>query len=350
MAGTVRVVHYLNQFFAGIGGEAQAGQTVGSRPGPLGPGLLLQQRLGNAGEVVATVYCGDNHFAEKTEDAARDLLRLIEDARPDVVVLGPAFNAGRYGVACAVLARRIQSELRVPAVTGLYAENPGFEMCRATIPVVPCGEHAAGMGDVMPVIARLALKLGHGEPLGTPEEEGYAPRGQRRNEIHSETGARRAIAMLLAKLGGRPYVSEIPVPDFGDITPAPPVADLSKVTVAMVTTGGVVPVGNPDGIESRRATRWGRYSIGGLRRLETSAWTCVHGGFDNQYIHDTPDRQLPLDVLRDLEREGVIGRVHDVFYSTVGAGAPVHRARAFGQEIAEELRKAGVGAVIFTST
>jgi glycine reductase len=350
MAGKVRVVHYLNQFFAGFGGEAQAGATVGSRPGPVGPGLLLQQRLGSEGEVVATVYCGDNHFVEKTDDAVRDLLRLIEDARADVLVLGPAFNAGRYGTACAVLGRRAQSELRIPAVTGLYAENPGFEMCRAVLPVVPCPEHAAGMGTVMPVMARLALKLGRGVPLGTAEEEGYAPSGQRRNEVHAETGAQRAVAMLLAKVNGRPYTSEIPVPDFGEITPAAPIADLSKVKVAMVTTGGIVPVGNPDGIESRRASRWGRYSIAGLTSFDTSKWTCVHGGFDNQYVDETPDRQLPLDILRDLEREGVIGSVHEFFYSTVGAGAPVHRARAFGQEIAEELKKAGVGAVIFTST
>ncbi len=350
MTRRVRVVHYLNQFFAGIGGEAKAGHGVGARPGPVGPGTLLAQRLGNDGEVVQTVYCGDNHFAEKTEDAVRELLVLIEAAKPDVVVLGPAFNAGRYGTACAVLARRLRTELRVPAVTGLFHENPGFEMCRAIVPVVPCPEQASAMATVMPTMARLALKLGRGEPLGAPEEDGYAPSGQRRNVVHEETGARRAVAMLLAKVQGGPYTSEIPAPDFGDITPAPPLTDLSAVTVALVTTGGVVPVGNPDGIESRRATRWGRYPVAGLRNLDPGAWTCIHGGFDNQYIGETPDRQVPLDILRDLEREGVIGGVHEFIYSTVGAGGPVHRARAFGQEIAEALKAAGVGAVIFTST
>ena len=145
MTRRVRVVHYLNQFFAGIGGEAQAGQGVGARPGPVGPGTLLAQHLGGDGEVVRTVYCGDNHFAEKTEDAARVSLALIEEARPDVVVLGPAFNAGRYGTACAVLARRLRSELQLPAVTGLFPENPGFEMCRAVVPVVPCPEAASAM-------------------------------------------------------------------------------------------------------------------------------------------------------------------------------------------------------------
>jgi glycine reductase len=350
MTRRVRVVHYLNQFFAGIGGEAQAGHGVGARSGPVGPGTLLARLLGDGGEVVRTVYCGDNHFSEKIEDAVRELLALIEEARPDVVVLGPAFNAGRYGTACAVLARRLREQLRVPAVTGLFPENPGFELCRAIVPVVPCPEHASAMTAIMPTVARLALKIGRGEPLGSPEEEGYAASGQRRNEVHEEAGARRAVAMLLAKVQGRPYTTEIPAPDFGDVRPAPPLTDLSRVTFALVTTGGVVPVGNPDGIESRRATRWGRYSVAGLANLAPDAWTCIHGGFDNQYIGETPDRQVPLDVLRDLEREGVIGGVHEFIYSTVGAGGPVHRARAFGQEIAEALKAAGVGAVIFTST
>jgi len=346
----VRVVHYLNQFFAGAGGEAQAGHPAGARPGPVGPGTLLQQLLGPAGEVVQTVYCGDNFFAERTDEAVRELLRLVEDARPDVLVAGPAFNAGRYGTACAVLCQRVQEQLGVPAVTALHPENPGFEMCRAAVPVLPAPEYASGMAKVMPPLARLALKLGRRQPLGPPEEDGYAPRGQRRNEVHPRTGAERAVAMLLDKLAGRPFTSEIPVPDFGPIVPAPPLGDLRGIKVALVTTGGVVPRGNPDGIESRRATRWGKYSIAGLDTLDPEQWTCVHGGFDNQFIHDTPLRQLPLDILRDLEREGVIGGVHDFFYSTVGAGAPVSRARAFGQEIAADLKKAGVQAVIFTST
>lgn len=350
MKRPVRVVHYLNQFFAGVGGESRAGDGVAARPGPVGPGMLLQKLMGTDGEIVRTVYCGDNHFAERTEDSVGELLRLVGEARPDVLVAGPAFNAGRYGTACAVLCRRVRSELGIPAVTAMFRENPGVDICGGAVPVVPAPEDAAGMGAVMPALARLAMKLGRGDPLGPPEEDGYAPRGQRRNEEHERPGAERAVALLLAKLRGERYTSEVPMPDFGDIRPAPPVSDLSSVRIAMVTTGGVVPRGNPDRIESRRATRWGKYSIAGLEGFRRDEWMCVHGGFDNQHIHDTPERQLPLDILRELEREGAIGGVHDYFYSTVGAGAPVSRARAFGQEIAAELRSAGVQAVIFTST
>ena len=38
----MRVVHYLNQFFAGIGAEEQAGSGLEARAGALGPGKLLE--------------------------------------------------------------------------------------------------------------------------------------------------------------------------------------------------------------------------------------------------------------------------------------------------------------------
>ena len=37
----MKVVHYLNQFFAGIGGEEQADSPPEVRPGALGPGRLV---------------------------------------------------------------------------------------------------------------------------------------------------------------------------------------------------------------------------------------------------------------------------------------------------------------------
>ena len=44
----LRVVHYVNQFFAGIGGEEQAHVGVSVRDGAVGPGRALQQSLGDA--------------------------------------------------------------------------------------------------------------------------------------------------------------------------------------------------------------------------------------------------------------------------------------------------------------
>ena len=68
---------------------------------------------------------------EQAVACAVELMRACDAA---LFIAGPAFNAGRYGTACAVLSRRVKSDLRIPALTGLYRENPGVEMCRAVVP------------------------------------------------------------------------------------------------------------------------------------------------------------------------------------------------------------------------
>ncbi len=56
MTTKIRVVHYLNQFFAQVGSEDKGdlGPTV--KAGLIGAGRALQQALGDAGEVVATIF------------------------------------------------------------------------------------------------------------------------------------------------------------------------------------------------------------------------------------------------------------------------------------------------------
>jgi len=60
----MRVVHYLNQFFGGIGAEEQAGIPLEARDVAVGPGKLLEELLGGGTEVVMTLICGDNYAVE----------------------------------------------------------------------------------------------------------------------------------------------------------------------------------------------------------------------------------------------------------------------------------------------
>ena len=103
MSNLLRVVHYLNQFFAGFGGEEQANLPVQVLWEPVGPGRLLQQLLGARGEVVGTIVAGDNYVNEQQTTALSEALAAVAELQPTVVILGPAFDAGRYGLACAVL-------------------------------------------------------------------------------------------------------------------------------------------------------------------------------------------------------------------------------------------------------
>lgn len=346
---TLRVVHYVNQFFAGIGSEDKADTPPGRREGPAGPGRLLQQALGDRAHVVATVYCGDNYAGEKPQ-AAGEILDLIAGDRPDIVIAGPAFSAGRYGLACGEVAARARERLGVTAVAGMHVDNAAAELYRTKVHVVSTQKTAAGMAEALPVMARLALKLRAGEPLGPPSEEGYLGTGHRVFFVAAQTATERAVDMLLRKVRGEAYTTEWAVPRYARVTPAPPVRDPAKATIALVTTGGLVPRGNPDRLESGYATRWLRYSIKGVHELSPERWQSVHGGFDTTLINLDPHRVVPLDVARDLEREGVIGRLHDELFTTTGNTSIIPDMRRFAREMGQELKAAGVDGVILTST
>jgi glycine reductase len=349
MAG-VRVVHYLNQFFAGVGGEDRADEPPGAIAGMVGPGRALAQALGEQAEVVATVYCGDNYFNEQPERATEELLELIERSQPALVVVGPAFNAGRYGIACGRVGVAVQERLGVPVVTGMYAENPAVELYRAQLYIVQTGATAATTGAAVQRMAELGLTLARGERPGLPAEEGYLPRGLRFTGHASRSGAARAVDLLVQRLKGEPFETEWPVPAPDRVPPPPPVRDLARATIAVVTSAGIVPLGNPDRIESTFATRWGKYSIAGLGDLTGREWEAVHGGYDHTYANEDPDRIVPVDVLRELEAAGGIGRLLETFYVTVGSGASQASARQWAREMAGELTAAGVDGIILTGT
>jgi glycine reductase len=206
------------------------------------------------------------------------------------------------------------------------------------------------MGEAIPRMAALAMRLVSGERIGPAEEEGYLARGFRRNALAAESGAQRAVRMLLKKMRGELYRSETPLPSFDRVEPARPLSDLSQATIAIVTESGVVPRGNPDKLEAHAATHWVRYPIAGLRELTRESFDCVHGGFDPSNAKADPNRLVPLDVLRDLEARGLIGKLHEYMYVTVGNGTPVLRARAFAHAIAAELKAAGVQGVVLPAT
>jgi glycine reductase len=347
---TYKVVHYLNQFFAGIGGEEMAGHRPESRSGFVGPGQALNAILVPDAEIVGTVICGDTYFADNLEKAEKEVLDLIASFSPDAVIAGPAFNAGRYGTACGAVCEAVGKTLGLPTVSGMYEENPGVDMYRKSTYIARTADSARGMKDAVPAMARLLLKQLKGEAIGKPDDEGYIERGIRVNFFMDKIGAERAVDMFVKKLKGEPFVTEYPMPSFDRVPPSPPVTDMKSATIALVTSGGIVPKGNPDHIEASSASKYGEYSLAGVVKIDSSTHETAHGGYDPTYANDDPNRVLPVDVMRDLEKEGVFKKFHETFYSTVGNGTSVANARRFGTEIAQKLKNDNVDAVILTST
>jgi len=349
VASPIRVIHYINQFFGGIGAEDKADVGPSHRPGAVGPGIGLAKYLGAEGQVVGTLICGDNFFVEHEAEAVETLLGMAESYGAGVLVAGPAFTSGRYGTACGMLASAWVKRGK-PAVTAMNASNPGVELFRADLYIVPTGPTAVSMGEALPRLAALALKLGRGTEIGPADEEGYFSRGVRRNIRVERPAAERAADMLLSKLGGRPYRTELFIESPGTVPPPPPVPDLSRALVALVTESGLVPQGNPDKLETWNASKWFKYPIAGLGDLERGRYEAWHGGCDTTWTNDDPDRAVPLDATRRLETEGVIGRLYDHYYVTTGNMASIKTMARIGAEIAQDLKQQGIQAVILTAT
>lgn len=341
-----KIVHYINQFFANIGGEEKADIAPEKRDGVVGPGAGLEgelKKLGVEAKVVGTVICGDSYFNENLDKAKKEVLDLIKSYNPDLVIAGPAFNAGRYGTACGTVAKMVQDELKIDAITGMYIENPGADMFKKDVYIASTKDSAAGMRDALPKMAKIAKKLLNKEEMGTSEEDGYIARGVRKVLFREKIGAERAVDMLIKKLKGEEFTTEYPMPDFDRVTPGEAIKDITKVKIALVTSGGIVPSGNPDHIESSSASKYGRYSIKDMGET-------AHGGYDPTYANSDPNRVLPVDVLEDLQKEGKIGELYPYYYTTTGNGTSVKNSKAFASEFAQELVKDGVQAVILTST
>jgi betaine reductase len=346
---TVPVVHFVNQFFGGLGGEETANTPVQVQLGPAGSARALQNALGNRAEIVATIIGGDNYMSEQREAALASVRAALEQYRPAVVVAGPAFDAGRYGLACGEVCR-LAGQMEIAALTAMHPYNAAVALFRHDVPIVATTLNAAGMMPAIATLARLVLKLGSGGTLGSAEEDGYLGRGIRVPGIRSEPAHRRAMAMLHAKLRGEHFVTELPIYATEAVAPAAPIADLAHTTVALITTGGLVPKGNPDRLNAASSRDWYRYSIDGLAALSAMDWDCVHRGFYTAIVKQNPNYILPLHVVRQLEAEQVIGRVHPWFFSTSGVGTPDSYAKPIGREMAAELKQAGVEAALLVAT
>ena len=201
-------------------------------------------------------------------------------------------------------------------------------------------------------MAKVANKLLAGEPVGSADEEGYFPRGIRHQVwlADGKPAYERMVDMLVKKLNGQPFETELPIPKLDRVPIAPAIKDLSKARIALLNTGGIVPVDNPDHIQSASATRWGRYDVSHMDRLKGGEFKTIHAGFDPAAADADPNVVTPVDALKALEKEGFYGSLHPYFYTTVGTGTTEAEAARMAKEIIPYLKEDNVDGVIMVST
>lgn len=347
-----KAIHYINQFYAGIGGESSADSGFIVLKDKKGPAIGLEGLWHGKMIVTKVICCGDNYINldRNFEEVCRQLKKIVEEEKPDVLIAGPAFNAGRYGMACAKICDYARSNLNLPSVTAMWHENPAVKIYVRNNYIISSTETAAGMHKTLQDLADLALKLAKKEKIGPARIEGYLPTGHRYNEYHKKTGAERVVDMLLDKLNGRPYQTEVPLRGFERVPPAPPIHKMNKTTIALFTTGGLVPIGNPDKLKQAFAEDFKVYDISNRDTLPQGVYESIHGGYDTTAASAEPNRLIPLDALRQCEAEGIIGGIYPYFGTTCGVGTNVAVSESMGKAWARKIKEEGVGAVILTST
>lgn len=169
----IRIAYYTNQFYAGIGGEDKADEPFGFVQGPKGPGTALQGLCDGKGEIVVTMWAGDNYAMEKGPECIDKIIAVLREYRPDVIIAGPSFNSGRFGLSCGQALKAAAEELGIPGVGGLGPDNPAIAAYRKYAWFVPVGPSAASMRQHLPQMVALALKIGGGAEPGPAGDEGY---------------------------------------------------------------------------------------------------------------------------------------------------------------------------------
>src|SRR5262249_39804067 len=140
MAEKIRSVHYLNQFFAQIGGGEKTDNCPRFKKRPIGPRPAPQQAFAGGGGDVGTRFCVGNYFAEHAEEATEELLRQMTRCKPHLLIAGPAFESGRYGVACGAICKAAQERLGIYAVAGMDQENAGAALYCKNVYIINSGD------------------------------------------------------------------------------------------------------------------------------------------------------------------------------------------------------------------
>jgi len=348
----VKILHYLNQFFAGIGGEEKAGQEAAFIASAVGAGCVIRDALKHHDVEYATIVCGDNYFHEEEAKALNAIEDAMEVFRPTIFLAGPAFNAGRYGLACAKVCSWARENWRIPAITAMHEENPGTKEIGRHVFVLQTGASAASMQECLKRYSLLVEKLLAGDQTAVENYRAeYCLAIPRRFSARSgRPDYVRAVDLLAAKLQGRAYESEIPRVEAERHAIPNLAGTMAEATLALVTEGGLVPKGNPDRLESTRGSKYLKYSINGRDDFKRGEFEAMHTGYDTAVVDQDPDRIVPLDAMRGLEQSQRFKKLHDYYFVTTGTGAMPSKMEDLGKGIAEDLARAGVNGVILTAT
>lgn len=125
-------------------------------------------------------------------------------------------------------------------MTALFAENPGTDIYKNRCYILQTENSAKNMRKTAAFMAAFAKRLVEGDTIKDGKEEHYHGSGPAVVIDYSIPAAKRGIDMLLAKHAGRPFHTEVVMPNHEEIPVPVLTKPLSECKIGLVTDGGLV--------------------------------------------------------------------------------------------------------------
>ena len=81
-----------------------------------------------------------------------------------------------------------------------------------------------------------------------------------------------------------------------------------------------------------------------------AGWDVLHGGYNTEFMSKNPNYGVPLDVCREMEKEGVFRKLYSHFYVTPGPRGLLSVMHRLGTEMAHDMKANGVDGALLVST
>jgi glycine reductase len=155
--------------------------------------------------------------------------------------------------------------------------------------------------------------------------------------------------MLKAKLRGDEYASELSQLQSRFVA-APPVMDLRQTRLALISTAGLVPRGNPDRMPALRSSRHFVYRLDPDALLGSDAWESVHAGYNTEEVNRNPNYGLPWKAASDALAGQRVQSLFPGFFSLTGVWTQEPESKTIAANILDDLNAEGLNAAVLVAT
>ena len=162
MADKIRVVHYLNQFFAQFGGEEIADIAPGFKDGPIGPGRALSKRWGRRAKSSLPAFAATTTSPNIWKKLRRNCFAKWRVSNPNCLSRDLPSKAGATASLAARFARRLRSDSEFMPWPAWMRKTPEPVSIARTSTSSTQADSVVRMPPVLQRMAALGLKLVQG--------------------------------------------------------------------------------------------------------------------------------------------------------------------------------------------